>query len=172
MDTDDESLEDTIETGSDELLSDDSLRLPESANPLVRLHAIRAWLRRREKESTLEMGEAALTLQELQHENIDAPRLRRREREELMQQIQYAQDSLQRAQAHLSAYEEAEATLEDCVDHLTIGERLLVEYYLVLEDIIQTAIQEEQDTASSPRIQALLDVQQRVERIGSPQDDD
>ena len=172
MDSDDDSLEDTIETGSDELLSDDSLRLPESANPLVRLHAMRAWLRRRQKESTLEMGEAALTLQALQHEDIEAPRLRRREREELMQRVQHAQDSLQRAQAHLNAYEEAEVTLEDCVNHLTVGERLLVEYYLVLEEVIQTSIQDEHDAASSPRIQALLDVQQRVERVGSPQEDD
>ena len=172
MDNDDEILKDTIETGSDELLSDDSLRLPESANPLVRLHAMRAWLRRRQKDSTLEMGEAALTLQELQHEDIEAPRLRRREREELMLRVQRAQDSLQRAQAHLEAYEEAEAILEDCVNHLTVGERLLVEYYLVLEDSIQTSIQEDSDTTSSPRIEALLDVQQRVERIGSPQEDD
>ena len=172
MDSNDESLEDTIETGSDELLSDDSLRLPESANPLVRLHAVRAWLRRRQQESTFEMGEAALRLQDLQHEDIDAPRLRRREREELMQRVQHAQDALQRAQALLGAYEEAEATLEDCVDHLTVGERLLVEYYLVLEDIIQTSIEEDRDSSSSPRIEALLDVQQRVERIGSPQEDD
>jgi hypothetical protein len=169
MDTDDER--DTIETGSDELLSEDSLRLPDAANPLVRLHAMRAWLTRKQKEATLEMGEAALELQQLQYEDSDAPRLRRREREERTQRVQQAQDSLQRAQAHLSAYEEAEATLEDCVNHLTVGERLLVEYYLILEDTIQTSIQDDQESASSPRIEALLDVQQRVERIGSPQDD-
>ena len=171
MDSNDESLEDTLETGSDELLSDDSLRLPDEANPLVRLHAMRAWLKRRQKESTLEMGEAALRLQQVQHEDIEAPRLRRREREELMLRVQHAQDALQRAQGHLSAYEEAEAILEDNVNHLTVGERLLVEYYLVLEDTIQSSIQEDQDDASSPRVEALLDVQQRVERIGSPQDD-
>lgn len=171
MDNDDESLRDTIETGSDELLSDDSLRLPDDANPLVRLHAMRAWLTRRQKESTLEMGEAALALQQLQHEDSEAPRLRRREREELMLRVQQTQESLQRAQAHLDAYEEAEATLEDCVNHLTVGERLLVEYYLVLEDTIQTSVEEDQENASSPRVEALLDVQQRVERIGSPQDD-
>ena len=169
MDTDDER--DTIETGSDELLSEDSLRLPDAANPLVRLHAMRAWLTRKQKEATLEMGEAALELQQLQYEDSDAPRLRRREREERTQRVQQAQDSLQCAQAHLSAYEEAEATLEDCVNHLTVGERLLVEYYLILEDTIQTSIQDDQESASSPRIEALLDVQQRVERIGSPQDD-
>ena len=32
------------ETGSDELLADDNLRLPERANVLVRVHAVRAWL--------------------------------------------------------------------------------------------------------------------------------
>ena len=107
----------------------------------------------------------------MQYEDSAAPRLRRREREELLQRVQQAQDSLQRAQAHLNAYEEAEATLEDCVNHLTVGERLLVEYYLILEDTVQTSIEEDQESASSPRIEALLDVQQRVERIGSPQDD-
>ncbi|GAC1359127.1 MAG: hypothetical protein NVS2B12_37510 [Ktedonobacteraceae bacterium] len=172
MDSDDESLEDTIETGSDELLSDDSLRLPDHANPLVRLHAMRAWLARRQKESNLEMGRAALALQQLQYEDADAPRLRRREREALMQRIQSAQELFKREQEHLTAYEEAEATLEDCVNHLTVGERLLVEYYLVLEEIIQNSINEEHDVAYSPRIEALLDVQQRVERIGSPQEDD
>ena len=30
------------ETGSDELLSDENLRLPEGANIIVRLHAVRA----------------------------------------------------------------------------------------------------------------------------------
>ena len=171
MDIDDESLRDTIETGSDELLSDDSLRLPDDANALVRLHAMRAWLKRRQKESTLEMGEAALVLEQLQYEDSEAPRLRRREREALLQRVQQVQDSLQRAQAHLNAYEEAEATLEDCVYHLTVGERLLVEYYLILEDTVQTSLEEDQESASSPRIEALLDVLQRVERIGSPQDD-
>ena len=47
------------EMGSDELLSDDNLRLPESANILVRLHAVQAWLSRRYDEATIEVGEAA-----------------------------------------------------------------------------------------------------------------
>ncbi len=173
MRSDDEDLQqDTSETGSDELLSADNLRLPENANPLVRLHALRAWLVRRQKEATLAIGQAALTLQQLQHEDAGAPRLRRSEREALMQNIQRAQNLFKQAQEHLDAYEEAEAILEDCVNHLTINERLLVEYYLALDDIIQSSIQEEQDETHSPHVEALLDVQQRVERVGSPQDDD
>ena len=46
------------ETGSDELLSDENLRLPEGANILVRLHAVRAWLSRRRDETSIEVGEA------------------------------------------------------------------------------------------------------------------
>jgi hypothetical protein len=164
--------QDIHETGSDELLSADTLRLPENANPLVRLHAMRAWLIRRQKESNIAMGDAALTLQQLQHEETGAPHLRRSEREMLTQHIQRAQNSFKQAQEHLSAYEEAETILEDCVNHLTVNERLLVEYYLVLEEIVQTSIQEEQDEKYSPRVEALLDVQQHVERIGSPLDDD
>ncbi len=63
MNFEDESFDDTTEKGSDELLSDDNLRLPENANVLVRLHAIRAWLTRRQQETTIEMGENALALQ-------------------------------------------------------------------------------------------------------------
>lgn len=44
MDIDDETSNVPVEIGSDELLSDDNLRLPESANILVRIHALRAWL--------------------------------------------------------------------------------------------------------------------------------
>ena len=44
MDNDDDFADTSIEIGSDELLSDDDLRLPESANILVRTHAVRAWL--------------------------------------------------------------------------------------------------------------------------------
>ena len=57
------------EMGSDELLSDENLRLPESANILVRLHAVRAWLFRRHDEATIEVGEAALALQEVMQED-------------------------------------------------------------------------------------------------------
>src|SRR5215467_11561036 len=56
------------EIGSDELLSDENLRLPESANILARLHAVRAWLSRRHDEASIEVGEAAMALQELMQE--------------------------------------------------------------------------------------------------------
>ena len=80
MDSDDNDIsEETTETGSDELLSDDNLHLPEGANPLVRLHAVRAWLRRRQKMTNIETGEAALELQQLQQDESGTIRLRRRE---------------------------------------------------------------------------------------------
>lgn len=172
----DEISEETTEVGSDELLSDDDLRLPEGASPLVRLHAVRAWLTRRQKETTLEIGKAALALQELQEQTQPETRLRRRERETLAQRIQQAQQDFQDAQQSLNAYEEAATLLEDYVDHTTPGPRLLVEYYLALEDLIQSGLQEqlpgEQPDESSPRLQALLSVLQRVEHVSAPREDD
>ncbi len=44
MDSDKDMPEDSTQIGSDELLSEDNLRLPDSASVLVRLHAVRAWL--------------------------------------------------------------------------------------------------------------------------------
>src|SRR5947209_8456246 len=93
MDIDDETSNAPVEIGSDELLSDDNLRLPESASILVRIHAVRAWLTRRYQETTLEGGEVALALQEMSQELAETPgrRLRRRERqsqEERLGQIQ------------------------------------------------------------------------------------
>src|SRR5205085_11982805 len=81
MNTDDELPDESTETGSDELLSDDNLRLPESASPLVRLHALRAWLARRQKETTLEIGEAAPTLQHILQQQPQEPRLLRPDRQ-------------------------------------------------------------------------------------------
>src|SRR2546422_2845967 len=106
MDTDDELPDESTEAGSDELLSDDNLRLPESASPLVRLHAIRAWLTRRQKETTIEIGEAALTLQHILQQEPHEVRPRRRERQGYTEQIQHAQRILAEAQQRLSAYEE------------------------------------------------------------------
>ena len=60
------------EPGSDELLSDENLRLPEGANILVRLHAVRAWLSRKRDESNIEAGEAAIVMQEMMQEPIAA----------------------------------------------------------------------------------------------------
>ena len=170
MDFDDELDHDQEEIGSDELLSDDNLRLPASANTLVRLHAIRAWLTRRQKETTIEIGEAALTLQEAMQEEAFATRLRRREREAQEQQLQYTQQALSQAQVRLATYEEAEAMLEDCVAHTTSGERVLVEYYLMLDEMMQREA-DPSVNSSLPRLHALADVQHRIEHVGAPNEE-
>ncbi len=170
MDFDDEFINDTEETGSDELLSDDNLRLPEGANPMVRLHAVRAWLKRRQREIKIKMGNTALELQASQQNSGSAP-LRRRAYQEQMEGLQRLQTSFQRDQERLNAYEEAEAELEDCVNHTTVGERLLVEYYLQLDMIIQTDLQEHSQNETL-RIETLLGVQHRVERVTATYEED
>jgi hypothetical protein len=164
MDFDDDVPEEVTEVGSDELLSDDNLHLPESANPLVRLHAVRAWLTRRQKMTNLEIGEAALELQQLQQDESGTAGLRRRELQARQEQMQYLQQRFQHAQQCLATYEEAETLLQECVDHTTVGERLLVEYYLTLEELVQNSLQAGESEASS-RLQVLQDVQHRVERV-------
>lgn len=156
----------TDERGSDDLLSDDNLRLPENANPLVRLHAVRAWLTRRQNETEQEIGLAALDLQRFQQEADDGTRLRRREQMARQEQIQHMQQTFQAAQQRLETYAETSTLLEDCVDHTTVSERLLVEFYLVLDNLLQTQLQED-PTTNSPRAQALMDVLQRVENVGT-----
>ena len=160
------------EIGSDELLSDDNLRLPESANILVRLHAVRAWLSRRLDEATIEVGEAALALQELMQEDAVETRPRRRMHlAEEAQQFQRAQKALAAAQQRLSAYEEAQSILEDCVAH-TSGERVLVEYYLTLEELVlQSQEQMDREEKSSPWFDALVDVLRRIEHVGTPDEE-
>ena len=155
------------ESGSDELLSDDNLRLPESANILVRLHAVRAWLSRRHDEATIEVGEAAMALQELMQEDAVETRSRRRMQQmEEAQRFQRAQQALAGAQQRLSAYEEAQSILEDCVAH-TSGERVLVEYYLTLEELVmQSQEQMDQEEKSSPWLEAVSDVLRRIEHVG------
>ncbi|GER89270.1 hypothetical protein KDW_34320 [Dictyobacter vulcani] len=170
MDFDDELSAQEDQTGSDELLSDDNLRLPASANPLVRLHAVRAWLKRKEKETTMDMGTVALVLQELQISTGSAP-LRRRAYQELTERLQSQQNAFQSAQERLATYEEAGEMLEDCVNHVTVGERLLVEYYLQIEDLIQTGL-EESNQATTPRLEALFEVQNRIERVGVSYEED
>src|SRR2546421_9275093 len=155
MDSDDELSDTSLESGSDELLSDENLRLPESANILVRTHAVRSWPVRRLEEITLEVGEAALALQQAMMQEPQETRLRRRERENLQLQIDKQQQKLQEAQQRLEGYQEAQDLLEDCITH-TSGERVLVEYYLALEDLVQNAIH---DSEPRPRLQALFDVQ-------------
>ncbi len=169
---DDEFSDETTEIGSDELLSDDNLRLPDSANTLVRLHAVRAWLTRRQVETSMEIGEAALALQEAFQEPPQETRLHRRERQNQLggvQRVQRAQQGLEEAQQRLSTYEEAQALLEDCVSHTTSGERVLVEYYLTLEDLMQSSI--EAQKPSKQRIIALADVQHRIEHVGAPNEE-
>lgn len=153
----------TEEIGSDELLAADELRLPESANILVRLHALRSWLNRRHAETELEIGAAALDLQEAMREAESELRPRRR----LAQSdflVQRAQRSLVAAQQRLSAYDEAGTLLEDCVTHTTAGERLLVEYYLSLEELVQAS----DSPADSPWQEVMADVLHRVEQVGTP----
>lgn len=173
------------EAGSDELLSDEQLRLPESASILVRLHAVRAWLERRREEMASEEGEAALALQEAltastltaSQEQLFRPR-RRREQATLEEPIQRAQQTMLAIQQRRSAYEEAQTLLEECVAH-TSGERVLVEYYLALEELVQAYLQTQQETGqetypaqaleqpiNTPWLQAMADVQHRVEQVG------
>src|SRR5438874_11299533 len=115
IDDEDEASNEAAETGSDELLSDKNLRLPESANILVRLHAVRAWLARRHDEATVEVGKAALTLQEIMQEESGDTRMRRREQQLQRERLQQVQQSLNEAQQRVSAYEEAQSLLEECI---------------------------------------------------------
>ena len=170
MDIDDETSNVPQEIGSDELLSEDNLRLPESANILVRIHAVRAWLTRRYEETSIEVGEAALELQAMMMQEFQETRPRRRERQSQQEQLNHIQQVLAEAQQRLSTYEEAQSLLEDCIAH-TSGERVLVEYYLAMEDLVQTATQENQP-GQAPRLSALADVQHRVERVGAPNEED
>ncbi len=170
MSFDDDFSEEETETGSDELLSDDNLRLPTDASPLVRLHAIRAWLARRQHETRIEIGEAALALQRLMEDEPQMTRVRRRERTGLMERVQQTQQEMEGAQQRLNTYEEAQTLLEDCITHTTLGERTLVEYYLALEDLLQRG--NLSDEEPSPQQEALMDVQQRVEHVSAPYEED
>ncbi len=160
------------EPGSDELLADDNLRLPESANILVRLHAVRAWLSRRRDETAIDVGEAALALQELMQEDAAQTRPRRRmDQIEETQRFQRVQQWLAEAQQRLSAYEEAQSILEDCVAH-TSGERVLVEYYLALEELVlQSQEHINQERKHTPWLDALSDVLHRIEHVGTPEEE-
>ncbi|HEX4203353.1 MAG TPA: hypothetical protein VHZ51_03975 [Ktedonobacteraceae bacterium] len=171
MDFEEEFSTNETEVGSDELLSDDSIRLPDSANPLVRLHAVKAWLTRRQKETTLEMSKAALDWQTLQQTATqDSGRMRRREQQQLTEQLQRAEHSYQMLQEKLNAYEQAEQLLEDCLAHTTSSERTLVEYYLLLEEMVGQEVDNPDSVAATPHQQAFTDVQHRVEQVGAPQE--
>jgi hypothetical protein len=177
MDIDDEIPDESSETGSDELLSEDNLRLPESANILVRVHAVRAWLTRRQHEAAIQVGEAALHLQEMEAEEPQELSMRRRTRQLLTERRARAQQALTGAQERLSAYERAQALLEECIAH-TSGERVLVEYYLLLEEQVVTSTfpQVEDESADQPHspawFSAIADVQHRVEHVGIPSEEE
>ena len=169
----DEDTSDDDKIGSDELLSGENLRLPEGANILVRLHAVRAWLSRRLDEATNEVGEAALALQEMMQEEAVESRPRRRAHlnDTVQEQFQRAQKELAESQHRLSAYEEAQSILEDCVAHIS-GERVLVEYYLTLEELVlQSQEQVNQTEDRSPWLEALSDVLHRIEHVGTPDEE-
>ncbi|QBD81886.1 hypothetical protein EPA93_40290 [Ktedonosporobacter rubrisoli] len=169
MDFHDENFEaESEEIGSDELLADDRLRLPEDASILVRVHAVRAWLLRRQKETGLEVGEAALALQQLyQDEAGQVSRLRQRELQKL---VQREQQQLEGAQQRLKAFEEAQELLEESLTHTTTGERALVEYYLTLDDLLNP-LHEEEEEHPLPWRQALAEVQHRVEHVGTSREE-
>ena len=169
----DEDTSNEGEVGSDELLSDENLRLPEGANILVRLHAVRAWLSRRRNEASIEVGEAALMLQEVMQEQAVETRPRRRalQVETVQKQLQQAQQTLAESQKRLSAYEEAQSLLDDCVAH-TSGERVLVEYYLTLEELVlQNQVRGDRSEDLSPWLDAMSDVLHRIEHVGTPDEE-
>src|SRR5436305_1813518 len=165
-------LTEEVERGSDELLAHDHLRLPEGASFLVRIHAVRSWLTRRQQEANLAIGKAALALQDVMEQQ--STKLRRREQLEVQKRIQYVQQQLQDAQQQLQAFEEAEALFEDCIAHTTSSERALVEYYLTLEDLIQESPEQSTTVSGSPsgRRSTLAEVQRRVEHVGIAQEED
>jgi hypothetical protein len=155
------------EVGSDELLAADDLRLPADANILVRLHAMRSWLNRRYQEAGLEVGRATLDVQEAMRvaESVSRPRRRSTGDNPLVQRAQRDLIAMQRQQ---TAYDEARALLEDCVAHTTVGDRLLVEYYLALEERLQAPM----SPTDTPWIEAMQDVLHRVEQVGTPDEDE
>ena len=159
------------ETGSDELLADDNLRLPESANVLVRVHAVRAWLARRHDEATIEAGMAALALQQAMSNAVEETRPRRRAFQP--PDTTLAQQQLADARQRMDAIEEAQALLEDYIAH-TNGERVLVEYYLAVEQHLLDngyAFSGEHPIQHTPWLDTMLEVMQRVEHVGTPQED-
>jgi hypothetical protein len=91
-------------------------------------------------------------------------RLHRRMHEaETGQRLQRAQQTLAAAQQCLGAYEEAQSILEDYVAH-TSGERVLVEYYLALEELLlQNQVHPGEH---SPWSDALADTLHRIEHVG------
>jgi hypothetical protein len=158
-----ESFAEHEESGSDELLAADELRLPEGANLLVRLHALRAWLERRRTESDQQIGRAVLAVQTAMSDQQMRERPRRRFGENNAPLVR-ARAALSRARLQQSAYDQASILLEECVTHTTTGERLLVEYYLSLGELVAAG----ETSAEAPWQEAMRDVLHRVEQVGSP----
>ena len=161
------------ETGSDELLADDNLRLPDNANVLVRLHAVRAWLARRHDEAAIEAVMAALALHQAMRDAVEETHPRRRAPQP--SDTTRAQQQLADARQRIDAFEEAQALLEDCIAH-TNGERVLVEYFLAVEQLVidnEYALfgENAEQPQHTPWLDAMLEVMQRVEHVGTPQDD-
>ncbi|HEU0003548.1 MAG TPA: hypothetical protein VFQ36_21755 [Ktedonobacteraceae bacterium] len=161
------------ETGSDELLADDNLRLPDSANMLVRVHAVRAWLARRHDEAAIEAGMAALALQQAMGNPAEESRPRRRAPQ--LPDTTLAQQQLADARQHIEAIEEAQALLEECIAH-TNGERVLVEYYLAVEQLLLDngytfSSDNPAQLPHTPWLDAMLDILQRIEHVGTPQEE-
>jgi tetratricopeptide (TPR) repeat protein len=163
------------EEGSDELLADDALRLPESANIRVRLHAVRAWLARRRREAAIAVGEAALALQAATQPPQEEQRPRRRhipEETSSYAQIARAQERLRASQEALRAFDEAQEKLDECIDHAN-GERVLVEYYLLLEQtLLDAGYLPNQDITGThdPWYDAMVEVLRRIEHAGTPEE--
>ncbi|MEO6891245.1 MAG: hypothetical protein ABI456_17240 [Ktedonobacteraceae bacterium] len=167
MDFEDETWHEATEEGSDELLSQDDLRLPAGASILVQLHATRAWLARRLEEIRLQVGESALDLQVVMRAESQETRPRRHERERQVRQQLHVQQALIETQERLDAYEEAQTLLEEYIAH-TSGQRVLVEYYLALEELLLSDPTTQWPAEKTPRMQALAEVQQHIERLSTP----
>jgi hypothetical protein len=160
------------ENGSDELLADDNLRLPDSANVLVRIHAVRAWLARQHDEAAIEVGMAALAFQQAMSGPVEELRPRRRAHQ-LQPDTTVAQQQLTDAQQRLGAIEEAQEVFEDCIAH-TNGERALVEYYLAVEQLLLDngySLSDDNPTRHTPWFDAMVAVLQRIEHVGTLQED-
>ena len=92
----------------------------------------------------------------------------------LMDRVQQAQQEMEGAQQRLNTYEEAQTLLEETVSHVTAGERILVEYYLAIEQLLEESLNsidrniEEQQA----RRDVLADVLHRIEHVGIPDEEE
>ena len=100
--------------------------------------------------------------------------------ERLAQQARLAHEeqAMQQARDRLTAYEEASTLLEEYVTHVG-GQRVLVEYYLALSEKIQQEAPHLllADGSPSPeestlRVRTLLEVQQRIEHVCAPHEEE